>query len=75
MVGDKYARWVTLILSWIIPALTDPFEYSECVRPLNEDKLKNDVITQFKVYGLVYDEYDFNNYLGNIIFAVNVASF
>lgn len=73
MVRDK-PSWFFL-LSWIATVLGDPFEYSECVRPLNEDKLKNDVITQFKVYGLVYDQFDFNDYAGRIMFAVNVASF
>lgn len=64
-----------IFLSWITAAFCDPFEYSECVRPLDEDKLKNEVVFKFKVFGLQYDEFDFNDYKGRIVFAVNVASF
>jgi len=74
MVRKKIPEWM-VFLSWIAAVLCDPFEYSECVRPLNEEKLKDDVFFQFKVFGLVYDQFNFNDYYGRIFFAVNVASF
>lgn len=73
--ADKIIPKWMIFLSWITAAFCDPFEYSECVRPLDKDKIKNDVIYQFKVSGLNFDEFNFKDYENRIIFAVNVASF
>jgi len=54
---------------------SDPFEYSDCWKPQNEDELNSNHFFQFKVFGLNYDEFNFNDYKGRVMFAVNVASF
>jgi len=74
MAEKKIPKWM-IFLSWITAAFCDPFEYSECVRPLDKDKLKNDVIYQFEVGGLAYATTQLKEYENRIIFAVNVASF
>jgi len=74
MVRKRVPEWM-IFLSCIAAAFCDPYEYSECVRPLSAEKLKNDVFYQFKVFGLVYDQFNFNDYYGRIFMAVNVASF
>jgi hypothetical protein len=67
------SKWL-LFITWITSTFaTDPYEYSECVRPV--DTQNADKFFQFKVYGLAYDMFNFKDYEGRIFFAVNVASF
>jgi len=62
-----------LLLSWAVVVLCEKeVEYSECKKP-NENAHN---FFQYKIEGLKKgDIIDFNDYRGNVVLAVNVATF
>jgi hypothetical protein len=63
-----------LLLSWVAVIMCDPttLEYTECTKPAHSTQN----FFQFKIDGLKKNsKIDLNHYNGNIVLAVNVATF